>query len=141
MPSENGSMLSTSSSSAFPPRVIIYRRIIRIQWHRCNECAPNLIHLFQLEGYQVETSHELVQPPFSEIVIPLFLRISGFCYLLKVFGTSQKLFFAFLVVFQDAKVRFGIFYFFWMLSVRVENQGNGQTYRPDTQSLRPGRAS
>jgi hypothetical protein len=69
-------MLSTSSSSAFPPSVIIcptqHQSIAVVAEIRCHD----LVHLLELEGDGIETGHELVEPLESQLT----RRLRGAAY-------------------------------------------------------------
>lgn len=69
MPSEKGSRLSTSSSSASPPSVIIWYLEAVIT-------AAGIIHLFQLESDLVEAAHKHIQSLLAELVVLFALAVS-----------------------------------------------------------------
>lgn len=104
-------MLSTSSSSALPPRVIIWNGISVESRHMTHK--HYLVHLFQLKRYQVEASHELVQALLPQVIVFLFLLITQVGDLVKVLSSSQELLFTLLVVLQDVQVRLRIFEFLY----------------------------
>lgn len=76
--------------------------------HKCY-----LVHLFQLQRYQVEASHELVQALLSQVIILLLLLITQVGDLVKVLSSSQELLFALLVILQDVQVWLRIFEFLY----------------------------
>ena len=111
MPSENGSILSTNSSSAFPPSVIIYPHVSEVL-PSTRTLRTNLVHLLELQRNQTKARHKLVQPLLPEIIISLFLRIPLLRDLIEVFGTPKKLFLALLVISEYRQIRLVVIQFF-----------------------------
>jgi hypothetical protein len=85
MPSEKGSMLSTSSSSAFPPMVIIYRAAFRD--FQTLKKKSNLVHLFQLARDLVESRHELVKTLFAQGVVFLLALVAFRINCVQILGS------------------------------------------------------
>jgi hypothetical protein len=121
MPSENGSMLSTNSSSAFPPRVIIYPHEERKRrFPRQGHQNTNLVHLLQFQRNQTKARHELVQTLFPEIIISLFLCVTRLGDLIEVFGATKELLLALLIIPEHRQIRLGVFQFFYRREVNVK---------------------
>jgi hypothetical protein len=78
IPSENGSRLSTSSNSAFPPIVIIFHE------HLIELGAWHLIHLLESKGDDIESMHKLFKSTFAEIVTELLCSITLSSRLLQI---------------------------------------------------------
>jgi hypothetical protein len=66
--------------------------------------STHLVHLFELQGYGVKTSHELVQTLLPQVIISLLLLVTEFSSILEVLSAPHELLFALLVIFQDVKV-------------------------------------
>ena len=86
IPSANGSSESTSSSSASPPRVIIWYISFNL---------PVMIPNLGSEGQvSVETKilppvHEVLEPLFLAIVVMFLLLVTISCYLVQLCHTVQ----------------------------------------------------
>ena len=103
IPSENGSRLSTSSSSALPPSVIICR-LLQL-WVRWTEPSTHLVHLLQLQRDQVEPSHELIQTRLPQAVVRSFLRITLASCFLQVLLPILVLCLSLFILPENAQIR------------------------------------
>jgi len=103
IPSENGSRLSTSSSSALPPIVIICH-LLQL-WVRWTEPSTHLVHLLQLQRDQVEPSHELIQTRLPQAVVCSLLRITLASCFLQVLLPVLVLCFSLLILPENAQIR------------------------------------
>ena len=106
IPSENGSILSTSSSSAFPPSVIICRRLMK--WSRVSVRTVYLIHLFQLRWNRVKTCHEFIQTRFPQIIVSKLAFVTEIRDLLEIVRSRKELFLPFPVLLQDVQIHLDV---------------------------------
>lgn len=83
IPSEKGSILSTSSSSALPPKVIIYNKMSAINTSD-QPFYTYLIHFLKLEGNDVEALQELVESTLHKLVLLLLLSLALFCDFIEI---------------------------------------------------------
>src|SRR5260221_5130606 len=101
MPSVNGSKLSTNSSSAFPPNIIICSVYHQSSAALNDLQSTNLVHLFQLQQDCIETRQEwqeFVQLLFSQSFVFGFLCVSLGSNILEVLGPIHEFLFSLLVL-------------------------------------------
>src|SRR5882762_10434623 len=94
IPSEKGSMLSTNSSSALPPKVIIYVSQINVVPEKLVNIHQNkthLIHLLQFHRNQAKPSHKLVESLLPKPIVLLFLLVSEVRDVLEVLSAFEEL--------------------------------------------------
>jgi hypothetical protein len=97
IPSENGSRLSTSSNSAFPPMVIIYSQTQLMP-------VQNLVHLLESKGDDIESMHKLFESTFPEIVTEFLCSVTLSSRLLQILGPFLVLLLTTLVLIQSTEI-------------------------------------
>lgn len=104
IPSENGSRESTNSSSAFPPSVIICRKLVSARRRPMRREKTNLIHLFELHRDDTETFHELLESLIPQIVVHLLRGVPLLRHDIEISRSFHKLSFPSCVFLEDSEI-------------------------------------